>query len=54
MEKSCNDHDEETEAPYADHERGIDTEKKSDAMMDDLSNAIGLALDEWKDASNHN
>jgi hypothetical protein len=44
---------EETPISYAEREKDIDTEKESNVTMDDLSDAIGQALDEWKDASNH-
>lgn len=53
-EESRKSRNEETEASSADYEKDLDTEKKSNVMMDDLSDAIGLALDEWKNASNHN
>lgn len=52
-EKRSNGRDEETEASCADHKKTVDAKEKSDAIMDDLSDAIGQALDEWKDASNH-
>ncbi|KAH8121114.1 hypothetical protein FP744_10002759 [Trichoderma asperellum] len=53
-EKGDNGCAEETEASCADYKGDIDTEKKSNVIINDLSNAIGSALDEWKDASNHN
>lgn len=52
-EKRSNGRNEVTEASYADHKKSSDAKEKSDAMMDDLSDAIGQALSEWKDASNH-
>ncbi|PTB36400.1 hypothetical protein M441DRAFT_51136 [Trichoderma asperellum CBS 433.97] len=53
-EKADHGRAEETEASCADYGGDIDTEKKSNVIINDLSNAIGLALDEWKDVSNHN
>lgn len=52
-EKRSNSRDEETETSYADDKKSSNAKEKSDAMMDDLSDAIGQALYEWKDASNH-
>lgn len=45
--------DKEAEASCAVREKDVDAKEKSNAIMDDLSDAIGQALDEWKDASNH-
>lgn len=52
-EKRSTSRDKETQGPCASHEKDVDAKEKSDAIMDDLSDAIGQALDEWKDASNH-
>ncbi|UKZ71483.1 uncharacterized protein TrAtP1_012436 [Trichoderma atroviride] len=52
-EKPSTSRDKEAQGPCASHEKDVDAKEKSDAIMDDLSDAIGQALDEWKDASNH-
>ncbi|PON24872.1 hypothetical protein TGAM01_v206380 [Trichoderma gamsii] len=52
-EKRTTSRDKEAQASRADYKENVDAKEKSNAIMDDLSDAIGQALDEWKDASNH-
>lgn len=52
-EKRRTGRDEETEASYADDKESSDAKEKSDAIMDHLSDAIGQALHDWKDTTNH-
>ncbi|KAL7923461.1 hypothetical protein ACQKWADRAFT_49972 [Trichoderma austrokoningii] len=52
--KSTSGHGKEKEASCANSEKSVGTEQKSGVLMDDLSDAIGQAMAEWKDTSNRN
>lgn len=52
-EKRITSRNKEAQASCADYRKDVDARENPHAIMDDLSDAIGQALDEWKDASNH-